>query len=208
MPRTIDQDRSTRQRTRILSAAYRRFAVSGYERTTTAAICREAGISSGTFFHYFPTKLDALVMLLAAGDTSAAAHYERIEQAERGLPAILDHVVELERELATEHALGFAAAVSGASHHPEVSAAQTAAVERLRAFIARQVGAGLVAGEIRDDVPPGLLVSGVTWMLEGAARTPSTPPRDAGELLTAVRSLLAPGLIETTVERPRRRPRH
>lgn len=34
---------------------------------TSAAICREAGIATGTFFHYFPTKLDLLLAILDLG---------------------------------------------------------------------------------------------------------------------------------------------
>lgn len=56
--RTIDPEKHARRRADILVAAAEEFAANGVDGTSTAAICRRAGIGSGTLFHYFPTKLD------------------------------------------------------------------------------------------------------------------------------------------------------
>ncbi|WP_301323472.1 TetR/AcrR family transcriptional regulator [Actinomadura rupiterrae] len=52
-------------RTRILDAAERLFAESGYEGTSTARIARNAEVPKGLVFHYFPQKMDVLVTLVA-----------------------------------------------------------------------------------------------------------------------------------------------
>ena len=49
------------RREMIARAALKLFAERGYERTTTREIAREAGISEGTIFKYFPTKHDLLL---------------------------------------------------------------------------------------------------------------------------------------------------
>jgi len=49
------------RREMIARAALKLFAERGYERTTTKEIAREAGISEGTIFKYFPTKHDLLL---------------------------------------------------------------------------------------------------------------------------------------------------
>lgn len=54
--RTVDPVSYAARRRQILEAAARVFAANGYDAATTAAICREAGIGSGTLFHYFPDK--------------------------------------------------------------------------------------------------------------------------------------------------------
>lgn len=57
-------------RRRILEAAGRLFAASGYEASTTRDIADAAGIANGTLFNYFPNKeaiLAALVAGVAAG---------------------------------------------------------------------------------------------------------------------------------------------
>jgi len=190
MPRTVDPERLARRRALILGAAYRQFAVLGYERTTTASICREAGISSGTFFHYFPTKLDALVMLLTSQAQSAERHLDRVSRMDHGLSAILDHVREVERERTTEHSAGFANAVAGVAHLPEVAAAIRMDADRVRAFLRARLGEATTAGEVRTDVPSAVLAQWTQWLLDGATRSPLglVPPQ--GTLIEAVRDLL------------------
>src|SRR5690625_1722177 len=65
--RTIDPERHRARRLHIIDAALTVFAERGYTGATTAAICREAGIGSGTFFHYFETKKSVLLAILELG---------------------------------------------------------------------------------------------------------------------------------------------
>jgi AcrR family transcriptional regulator len=54
-------------RERILAAALRLFTSQGFHGTPTAQISREAGVSTGTLFHYFPDKntlIDELYLLI------------------------------------------------------------------------------------------------------------------------------------------------
>jgi AcrR family transcriptional regulator len=54
--RKVDPARHAARRRHIVGAAAALFAEKGFERTTTADICRAAGMSSGNLFHYFPNK--------------------------------------------------------------------------------------------------------------------------------------------------------
>ncbi|WP_279580311.1 TetR/AcrR family transcriptional regulator [Fodinicola feengrottensis] len=56
MVRTVDPVKHEAKRLRILEAAAGCFARKGFESTTTAQLCAAAGISSGSLFHYFPSK--------------------------------------------------------------------------------------------------------------------------------------------------------
>lgn len=49
-------ERSEETRRRIVEAAIRLFAHHGFDRTSTATIAKEAGVSQGIIFHYFETK--------------------------------------------------------------------------------------------------------------------------------------------------------
>lgn len=89
---------STGNRERILNTALGLFTQYGVDATPTARISREAGVSTGTLFHYFPDK-DRLVSALylsikkemAAsardGDDPALPAKERIMQCMRGFIA-------------------------------------------------------------------------------------------------------------------------
>ncbi|MEV6808470.1 TetR/AcrR family transcriptional regulator [Streptomyces sp. NPDC051132] len=54
--RTVDPARHQARRRHIINAAAGLFAAKGFERTTTAEICKAAGMSAGNVFHYFPNK--------------------------------------------------------------------------------------------------------------------------------------------------------
>ncbi|GAA4992932.1 TetR/AcrR family transcriptional regulator [Kineococcus glutinatus] len=54
--RTIDPEKHRQRRMRIVEAAVALFAEKGLAATSTADICRAAGISTGNLFHYFASK--------------------------------------------------------------------------------------------------------------------------------------------------------
>ncbi len=57
---TVRQQQAIARRAQILKIALRLFAQYGFDGTSTKQIAREAGISEGLIFHYFPTKGDLL----------------------------------------------------------------------------------------------------------------------------------------------------
>lgn len=58
------QQRSEETRNRILAAATKLFAQSGYEAAGVAEICTAAGVSKGAFYHHFPSKQAVFLELL------------------------------------------------------------------------------------------------------------------------------------------------
>ncbi len=120
MARTFDPLRHQARRMVIIDAALTCFAAEGFHRTTTAAICRTAGIGSGTFFHYFPTKLSVLLGVLDVGTAESAAWFAA--QAGRTDPArvIEDYVAHVADECADPRVAGFVRAVTAVLTEPDV----------------------------------------------------------------------------------------
>lgn len=56
------EDNKAATRARIVDVAITRFAVDGFTTVTIDDIARDAGISRRTFFHYFPTKEDVVLI--------------------------------------------------------------------------------------------------------------------------------------------------
>jgi AcrR family transcriptional regulator len=54
--RTVDPEKHRARRTHIIEAAVVLFASKGFAESTTADICQAASISTGSLFHYFPSK--------------------------------------------------------------------------------------------------------------------------------------------------------
>ncbi|GAA3913504.1 TetR/AcrR family transcriptional regulator [Actinoplanes auranticolor] len=167
--------RRTARRADIIDAAYRCMAQHGYERSTTAQICKVAGVSSGTFFHYFPTKAAVLGAVLEDGLQRTREVFERIrDTAARDAVAALDqwreHVLD---EASDENLAGFIAVLGAVPDNAEVAAALRAEAQLTREVLTELVAAGQEQGTIRTDRTPdrigtwlGILARGV---LEHAA---------------------------------------
>lgn len=81
------------RREKILNAAMKVFCQYGYERTTIQLISEKAGVATGTFYLYFPGKLDVFKTLLLQGICELKEKFMAIQEsnslsAEEG-PAVL-----------------------------------------------------------------------------------------------------------------------
>ena len=97
MARTVNAEQHRAKRRHILHAAARLFADRGYNGSSTAQICRAAAVSSGTLFHYFPTKRALFAALIAGddlGDNDSRTAAERAYDADpmEGLLGFVDHL--------------------------------------------------------------------------------------------------------------------
>lgn len=174
--------RRTDRRAAIVEAAYRCMARHGYERTTTALICKSAGVSSGTFFHYFPTKAAVLAAILEDGLRHTREVFAGIrDTATRDAVAALhrwrDHVLD---EAADEHLAGFVAVLGAVPDNAEVAAALRAETTLVREALTDLVAAGQERATMRTDLPPdrvamwlGIVARGV---LDHAAERGSLVP--------------------------------
>jgi AcrR family transcriptional regulator len=64
-PTDTASEQAESSRDRILDAAEQLFAESGYDGTPTTLIAERAEVPKGLVFHYFPTKIDVLVAVVA-----------------------------------------------------------------------------------------------------------------------------------------------
>ncbi|GAB2761725.1 TetR/AcrR family transcriptional regulator [Amycolatopsis magusensis] len=94
--RTVNPEQHARKRARILEAAAFEFAAGGVDGTSTADICRRAGIGSGTLFHYFPTKRDVFHALFAddlARNAEVCAQALTAEDPAEGVRQVVEHLL-------------------------------------------------------------------------------------------------------------------
>ncbi|WP_158268785.1 TetR/AcrR family transcriptional regulator [Salinibacterium hongtaonis] len=174
MSRVVNRQEHESKRSAIVSAAAIQFATHGYQRSTTAEICRAANISSGTFFHYFPTKLDSLVAVLESGNDDLRTELGRIENSVSGLEAIRNYATVLASELGDESFPVFVAGIAGLESHPRVAAALLMEAELVANFLARNIEAGQANREIRKDATAQQLATWTSWLLDGASHAAAT----------------------------------
>ncbi|MBE1878224.1 TetR/AcrR family transcriptional regulator [Myceligenerans pegani] len=167
MARTVDPARHEARRLVIIDAALTVFAAHGYDGATTAAICRQARIGSGTLFHYFPTKLAVLLGILDHGTREVRESAADYDGREDPLGVLLEIVGGSADEAADPRMPGFVRAAAGVMHLPEVAAALDADAEAQRDRIRPWVRQGQEAGEVRTDLPAARIVSWLMLLMDG-----------------------------------------
>jgi AcrR family transcriptional regulator len=165
--RTVDPEKHLARRLVIIDAALTCFAAHGYAGTSTAAICKEAGIGSGTFFHYFPTKQSLLLAILEYGTEETRAWFEAHASETDPLAVVeayLDHTAE---EMSDPRLAGFVRAVSAVMGEPEVEAALALDAHVLREGLEPWVARAQEAGQVRTDLSARDLTAWVLVVLDG-----------------------------------------
>jgi AcrR family transcriptional regulator len=93
-----------KQQTRraIVDAAQQLFAARGFDAVTVAEVAREANVSEGTVFNYFPTKEDLFYGGMEAFETQLIGAVRDRAPGETVLAAFRDFVLEGTRRLAAD----------------------------------------------------------------------------------------------------------
>ena len=179
----IKEDRLARlpddKRQRILDAAIREFAENGYEKASTNAIVKEAGIAKGLLFHYFDSKKGLYIFAL---EYAIDFYIDYFLQGLGDLPDdLLDRLVKWttrKLKLFTEHPLMYRMGVAAMQDVPpdvktELTKTYARTSERLMPIFLK----GLDSSKLRDGIDAQkalqfvmLAFNGITEQFLAAAR--------------------------------------
>lgn len=156
-------------RRRVLDAARELFETEGYEETTVREIARRAGVSVGSVFTSFASKLDILSEVMAERLDGLYAELDRIAGRLRG--STLDRLRSLFAlffAYETRRARLFLAHIAGAyDWRARASAAPFGRNERLKQVVrdclARGVAAGDVDPSLDHDLAVEMLLAAYAW---------------------------------------------
>ncbi|NKE59921.1 TetR/AcrR family transcriptional regulator [Lentzea sp. PSKA42] len=102
--RTVDPVKHAEKKRHITDTAVGLFAQKGFERTTVADICKAADISTGSLFHYFPTKRAIFREIFVQDAEDNAAMFAKARELSPwdGVLMVVDHlcVPALDRSVA------------------------------------------------------------------------------------------------------------
>ena len=185
----------------MLQLARKAFSDRSYDEVSIDDLAREAKISKGLLYHYFPTKRDLYVAGLReiAGElvercTNLPADLPPIERVRAGLDAYLDHI--------QQHSRAFVSLMRGGiGSDPEVAQVVEGVRKRLADnFLEQTPFAAMLAKDVRFQVA----VRGWIGFVEGASIDWCANPRISAvqlrELLTtilfAVMTVVAPQLLK------------
>ncbi len=144
------QRRSEATRASILDAALRRFSIAGYNAASVDAICNDAGVSKGAFYHHFPSKKALFLALLGGWLKVIDAGLESLRQATA--PATFVHMTRLLPlvfESAEERLPMFLEFFLQASRDEKVWEAMIAPYRHYRAYFSKLVEDGIAEGSLK-----------------------------------------------------------
>jgi AcrR family transcriptional regulator len=167
MPRTVDPQRHAARRLGIVDAAFTCFARDGYDGATTASICREADIGSGTFFHYFPSKVSVLLAILEMGTQETMDWFAGQEGRADPHEVVLDWVRHTASAATDPRLPGFVRAVGAVAVQADVAAALVADEDAQRNGLQPWVRRAQRARSVRTDLSVPTLTSWIILMLDG-----------------------------------------
>ena len=167
MARTVDPARHEARRLQIVDAGLTVLAERGYEGATTAAICRRAGIGSGTFFHYFATKTELVLAILELGTAETVEKAAALAGRADPLGVLLDLLAGWADDAADPRIPGFVRAVAGVMHLPAVATALEADDRAQRDLLVPWIERGQATGEVRGDLPAARIASWLALLSGG-----------------------------------------
>ncbi len=160
MPRNATPQRLSRQeqaearKQQIIDAALGLFAQNGYAATSTKRIAQEVGVTEGLIFHYFPSKVELLMVVATQRRTFVGEAAALLDKAENR-PA---------REVLGGIVLGWVEAIQRQSNlvtmlliesqtNSELATVFRGVVGQMVAAMTAYLGSRVKAGELRSDLP-------------------------------------------------------
>lgn len=96
MARTVNKEQTEKRRLQILQAALECFTKQGFHQSSMQTICKKAGLSPGTVYHYFKSK-DDIIEHIAQREVDSAQEFAALLDAsatlEGGLNATIEYIL-------------------------------------------------------------------------------------------------------------------
>lgn len=143
------------KRERVYRTSIRLFGEYGYDGLSVDQFCREAGISKGSFFQYFPSKTHLLEFAILVFDDYLARWAAELREHEKAVMAP-DRLLYFYRALVTNTRLHateqkFYLFITHALHHAGVALQGFDLERHFHEYIAEIIARGVQTGEIRAD---------------------------------------------------------
>ncbi len=203
--RTVDPEKHQQRRLEIIGAAVELFAAKGLARTTTAEICRAAGMSAGNLFHYFPSKQAIFYGMFEIDRSEWDAAFEAAGANPDPWTALMRVVDQLAAEARHPLMAGLVVEVIAQAHRdPECAALLAESDRRMTRGIADLVERLREAGLAEPGLPPATAARWILTITDGFhGRGYPEPDLDRGAEVATAKKLIARVLRYTELRTPR-----
>jgi TetR/AcrR family fatty acid metabolism transcriptional regulator len=160
------------KRDRILDAAVKVFARTGFHATRVSEVAKAAGVADGTIYLYFASKEELLVSLFEDRVRKLLVHMTKELPKEKDAPARLRAIIDLQLGLLEEERE--LAEVITVILRQSTRVMKELAAPHFTAYldaIAKVIAEGQAAGQFRADISPNIAARAIFGALDGITLT-------------------------------------
>lgn len=189
--RRLDPVKHEEKRQEILAAAKACFARKGFQGLSISDICKEAGISPGHLYHYFPSKDAILDAIGAAALEEGARQFTQLVEIGNALSAIGAVIEEAKHRNLRNEFLLFLQLAAETNRNPKLAAKLKEMSKTTRAILANFLVKGQAAGLIDPALDPEIAATVLFGILDGVRMmTIRDPKLDMPKILDAIKILV------------------
>ncbi|WP_104494224.1 TetR/AcrR family transcriptional regulator [Paracoccus denitrificans] len=172
MARKVDPEKHEEKRLELLEAAHRCFLREGLRGASTAMICKEAGISPGHLYHYFPSK-EVIVEAMAEDYLRRLHGYfaDRPEGADTST-VLLSEIWSMQGWGDVDHCRILFELLAEAGRNPRIRAILRENTRGVRAVLSQTLRAGQAKGEVDAGLEPDQVAAMLIAVVDAAPMLP------------------------------------
>lgn len=167
MARTLDVNKHQQKSQEILEAAWRCFVRDGFRGASTTDICREAKISPGHLYHYFPSKEAIVEALIEDKLQSIASTFAAIGQEDDILEALLSRIHEGFAKSYRPSVLFNVEMLAEASRNASIARILERYTQRMRDLLADRLREGQKRGQVNQRIDPTVAATLLLGLADG-----------------------------------------
>ncbi len=151
----MTQQRGTDTRNLLLDAAGELFAQRGYDASSVADICKQAGVTKGAFYYHFTSKQQVFLALRDRWLSPLDAQFNLTRAAGETLPQTLQRIADMTQPIfeavgSEQRQQIFLELLSAARHDAAILPAMLSPRRKYRQLFAKLVRAGVAEGTLRE----------------------------------------------------------
>lgn len=176
MVRKLVPEQHEGKRQEILAAAHRCFLRHGLQGASISMICKEAGMSAGHLYHYFPSK-DAIIEQMADDYLSQLhAHFSSHTEGEQTATVLLSELWSMKGWDDLSHCRILFELLAEAGRNEKIHSILKENTDGVRQLLAATLVAGQARGEIDPDLDPQQTSAVLVAVLDAAPMLPLMVP--------------------------------
>lgn len=144
-------------RTSILNCSLELFSKDGYDATSVAEICQQAGVSKGAFYHHFPSKQDLFLALMTRWLEEVDALFQVAGESAEDIPQALEHMAVIVSGFFDQLEGGFPILLEfwrQASRRSDIWQQAVSPYRRYLDYFADMIQVGIDEGAFKEDIDP------------------------------------------------------